>query len=168
MLIEGSRFIRDAAFDQVFGEFAYGATAGAITFEPFANLAYVNLQTDGFAEQGGAAALTGKSGNTDTSFTTLGMRGSTSLDLGGLAVKATGSLGWRHAFGDVMPESNLSFASGSAFTVTGIPIAKDAAVMDTGFDLAMSPNTVLGVSYSGQFGPDIADNSVRANFRTKF
>lgn len=59
----------NAGTAQVFGELAYGFSMGAARFEPFANLAYVNLHTDGFREAGGAAALTSASANTDTTFT---------------------------------------------------------------------------------------------------
>nr|WP_283817480.1 autotransporter domain-containing protein [Bradyrhizobium liaoningense] len=158
----------NAGTTQAFGELGYDVKTGAVTFEPFANLAYVNLHTNGFSEHGGAAALTGRSGSTDTSFSTLGLRGSTSFNLGGLIATATGSLGWRHAFGDMTPQSNLRFAGSSAFTVWGVPIARNAAAIDTGLDLAISNNATLGVSYNGQFGSGVTDNSVRANFRMKF
>ncbi|MBP2444336.1 outer membrane autotransporter protein [Rhizobium leguminosarum] len=72
---------------QAFGEFAYrietGDTpAGALAFEPFANLAYVNLATDGFDESGGAAALTGRDDDSGVTFTTLGVRASTQVSGG--------------------------------------------------------------------------------------
>ncbi|WP_163068770.1 autotransporter outer membrane beta-barrel domain-containing protein, partial [Acinetobacter baumannii] len=63
--------------------------------------AYVNFHTDGFRETGGAAALSGPSSNTDATFTTLGLRGSTTFVMGGASLTARGMFGWRHAFGDV-------------------------------------------------------------------
>src|SRR5690606_10466001 len=45
-----------AATAQLFGEIGYAINAGGLELEPFANLAYVNLHTDGFTEEGGAAA----------------------------------------------------------------------------------------------------------------
>lgn len=154
---------------QVFGEMGYALEAGAATLEPFVNLAYVDLHTDGFTERGGAAALSAKGGNSDATFSTLGLHGSTGLDLGGVRTNATGSLGWRHAFGDTTPTSSLSFASGSSsFFTAGVPIAKDVAVVDLGLDFSVGKNTTLGVSYSGQFGSGITDNGVRANFKLEF
>lgn len=87
---------------QVFGEFGYrvdvGRTAGKLAFEPFANLAYVSLATDGFSETGGAAALASQADTTGVTFSTLGLRGSTDIALGnGTTVSARGMLGWRHA-----------------------------------------------------------------------
>jgi outer membrane autotransporter protein len=154
---------------QVFGELGYTIGMGAVRFEPFANLAYVNLHTDGFTEKGGSAALISGSMNTDTTFATLGLRGSTAFDLAGARVTAKGMIGWRHAFGDVMPLSTMRFASaGNAFSIGGVPIARNAAVIEAGLDLALSPNAALGVSYGGQFGAGFSDQSVRASFNMKF
>ncbi|MES2032160.1 MAG: autotransporter domain-containing protein [Pseudomonadota bacterium] len=61
-------------------------------------------------------------------------------------------LGWRHAFGDVTPTSIMTFAGGSPFTVAGVPIAANAAVADLGFDINVTPNATLGVTYGGQCG----------------
>lgn len=142
----------DAGTAQIFGELAYKADAGQFKFEPFANLAYVSLHTDGFIEQGGSAALTGAGSTTDATFTTLGLRGSTDFALGGVTATARGMLGWRHAFGDVAPSSTVAFAGGDRFTVTGVPISRDSALIEAGFDLHLAPNAKLGLSYTGQFG----------------
>ncbi|MCF1743052.1 autotransporter domain-containing protein [Paradevosia shaoguanensis] len=159
----------DAGTAQVFGELAYGFNFGATRFEPFANLAYVNLHTGGFRETGGAAALSSGSSSTDTTFTTLGLRGSTSFDLNGASVTAKGMVGWRHAFDDVTPTSTHRFVGGgNAFTVAGVPVARDAAVIEAGLDFALTPSAVIGVTYGGQFGSGIVDQSFKANFSAKF
>ncbi|MCZ8547801.1 autotransporter outer membrane beta-barrel domain-containing protein, partial [Mesorhizobium qingshengii] len=158
----------DAGTAQMFGELAYKADAGRFKFEPFANLAYVSVHTDGFTETGGAAALTSAGSTTDATFTTLGLRGSTDFALGGMNATARGTLGWRHAFGDVTPTSSFAFAGGDAFTIAGVPIARDAAVIEAGFDLQMSANATLGLSYSGQFGGGAVDNSAKVNLGVKF
>jgi outer membrane autotransporter protein len=151
----------------VYGELGYGFRGGRVALEPFANLAYVSLRTDGFTEQGGAAALASNGTTTDATFTTLGIHASTSFDLGRAKATARGTLGWRHAFSDT-PESILSFTGGSPFTIAGVPIAKDAAVFDAGLDFAINSNATLGVSYGGQFSSDATDQSVKANFSLKF
>lgn len=155
---------------QAFGEFAYrietGDTpAGALAFEPFANLAYVNLATDGFNESGGAAALTGRDDNSGVTFTTLGVRASTQVSG---VLSARGMLGWQHAFGDTTPTSDLSFDGGSNFTVAGVPIRRDAAVIEAGLDFTVTPAATFGLSYSGQFASDANDQSVHANLSVKF
>ncbi|WP_371420653.1 autotransporter domain-containing protein [Tardiphaga sp.] len=164
-----------ASTTQAFGEFGYRIGAGRtplghLAFEPFANLAYVNLATDGFTERGGGvAALTSRSDNTGVTFTTLGLRASTSFDLGnGMTAATRGMLGWRHAFGDVTPTSIMAFAGGSPFTVAGVPIAANAAVADLGFDINVTPNATLGVTYGGQFGSGVTDQTLRGNFAVRF
>ena len=159
----------NAATAQVFGELAYGMTLNAARLEPFANLAYVNLHTDGFTERGGAAALAGASANADTAFTTLGLRAATTFALDGAAVTIKGTAGWRYAFGDVTPLSAMRFASGSdTFSIGGVPIARNAAVVEAGFDFALSPVATLGVSYGGQFGSGLSDQSAKASLNVMF
>lgn len=154
---------------QVFGEFAHGYRAGAMAFEPFANLAYVSLRTDGFTESGGAAALNSRSATADATFTTLGLRASTDIVTGATATTLRGSLGWRHVLGDTTPLVGMAFASGgSPFTIAGVPIAENAAVVDLGLDMKVAPNAMLGISYGGQFGSDAIDQTIRANFTAKF
>ncbi|TPM26815.1 autotransporter outer membrane beta-barrel domain-containing protein, partial [Mesorhizobium sp. B2-2-2] len=153
---------------QVFGEVAYDIKAGAIGLEPFANLAYVNLHTDGFTEKGGAAALTSASSDTDVTFTTLGLRASTSLTLGTVEATARGMLGWLHAYGDTAPLSSFGFAGSDAFSIAGIPIAKDAAFVEAGLDLNLSPNTTLGIAYQGQFAGGANQNGFNATFKVQF
>ncbi|UDL89715.1 autotransporter outer membrane beta-barrel domain-containing protein [Mesorhizobium sp. PAMC28654] len=158
----------DAATAQAFGELAYKTGAGPFAFEPFANLAYVNLHTDGFTETGGSAALASGSSTTDATFTTLGIRASTDVTVGGVAATARGMFGWRHAFGDVTPLSTVVFAGGGDFTIAGVPIARDAMLVEAGFDVQLARNTTLGVSYAGQFGPNAFDNGFKANLGVKF
>lgn len=123
----------DAATAQAFGELVYKTDAEPFAFEPFANLAYVNLHTDGFAESGGAAALTSSSSTSDATFTTLGVRASTDIILGGVAATARGMpsrpwLFWRPVSG--------SFGSGSAAPGPGLSEEKFGAPLRIGTSAA--------------------------------
>ncbi|MEI8720194.1 autotransporter outer membrane beta-barrel domain-containing protein (plasmid) [Mesorhizobium sp. ISC11] len=163
----------DAGTAQIFGELAYkvgssGPDAEGFMFEPFVNLAYVSVHTDGFTEKGGAAALTSAGSTTDATFTTLGLRGSTGFALGNINATALGMLGWRHAFGDTTPLSTVAFAGSDAFTIAGVPIATDSAVIEAGIDLKMSANATLALSYSGQFGGGAVDNGAKLDLAVKF
>ncbi|WP_171026147.1 autotransporter domain-containing protein [Mesorhizobium comanense] len=158
----------DAGAAQVFGELAYKADAGQFKFEPFANLAYVSVHADGFAEQGGPAALVSAGSTTDATFTTLGLRGSTDFALGGINATARGMLGWRHAFGDVTPQSTFTFAGGGPFTIAGVPIGRDSALIEAGLDLLLAPNAKLGLSYTGQFGGGVADQGAKVDLGVAF
>jgi outer membrane autotransporter protein len=156
-----------ASTAQVFGEASRAFDVGAMKIEPFAGLAYVHLSTGGFGEDGGAAALSSGGFRNDATFTTLGARVSRAFTLGGSALEARASLGWRHAFAD-LPASELSFAGGNSFTVTGVPIARDALALQTGIDLAIGQASRLGFTYDGQFASGTMENAFKASFSTRF
>jgi outer membrane autotransporter protein len=159
----------DAETAQAFGELGYRIDTAGASFEPFAGAAYVNLHTDGFTEEGGAAALTSSGTNTGVAFTTLGVRASTVVPLGGREASLHGMLGWRHAFGDTTPLSRLAFAGGDSFAIAGVPIGEDAAVIEAGLDLAITREASLGISYSGQIADGgTQDHGFNATFSLRF
>jgi uncharacterized protein with beta-barrel porin domain len=41
-------------------------------------------------------------------------------------------------------------------------------VIEAGFDLQMSANATLGLSYAGQFGAHAADNGAKPNLNVRF
>jgi outer membrane autotransporter protein len=157
-----------AATAQLFGQIGYRIDTRLASFEPFADLAYVNLHTDGFTENGGGAALTAASSTQDSPFTTLGLRAETALPVGSAAARVHGTLGWRHAFGDVAPSAGLAFLGGSVFSVTGAPIAKDAAVIEAGLNLNISADARLGIAYDGQIGDGASGHGFHAAFSAQF
>lgn len=154
---------------QTFGEAGYriGTTSG-LTFEPFANLAYINLHTNGFNEDGGAAALHVNSGNTNTTFTTLGVHLASAFEMGGIEANARGTVGWRHAFGDTTPLSTQSFTGSNAFTVAGGPIVKDVALIEAGLDINLTKAATLGFTYQGQLGNSAKQNGFKMDLSVKF
>ncbi|WP_162901409.1 autotransporter domain-containing protein [Breoghania sp. L-A4] len=159
----------DAATGQLFAEVGYGMTMGTARFEPFVKLAHVRHATEGFTESGGAAALTGASDVFSTTFTTLGLRGETEVAFGETTkARATGMIGWRHGFGSSTPSQRLAFAGGTAFTVYGAPVARDALLLEAGLDFDVRANTTLGVAYSGQLGTGMYDHALRANLGVTF
>jgi outer membrane autotransporter protein len=153
---------------QVFGELAYSLNFGRFALEPFADVAYVDVHTDGFTESGGAASLIGMAGNEATTFSTLGMRAA--MPLPGMdRLVAKGSLGWRHAFGTVTPEATLAFASGGTpFVVAGVPIARDAAIVELGLDGQIARDTVLALDYSGNLASCSEDHTIKASLVQRF
>lgn len=154
---------------QAFAELGYKIDVSQVALEPFANLAYVHLASNGFAESGGTtAALTSDGSTTNTTFTTLGMRASTDIPLSDTKVKARGMLGWRHAYDGVTPHSEFAFNTGASFGIDGAPIAKDALTMEAGLDFALSPNAAVSASYSGQVASNAADHTFKINVGVKF
>jgi subtilase-type serine protease len=158
----------DAGTFQAFGELGYRLDTASASFEPYANLAYVNFDADGFSENGGAAALSGADQSSDATFTTLGLRAASSFTLGSVNATARGGIGWRHAFGDVAPETSLAFAGGSSFAVRGAPIAEDAALIEAGLDVSLTETAMLGLDYQGQLASDAQEHGFNAKLAVRF
>jgi outer membrane autotransporter protein len=153
---------------QVFGEIADDLSFEKLAVEPFADLAWVSQGGSRFAETG-SAALDGHLAGETTEFSTLGARLADGFKLGPVAVVARADLGWRHAFGDTVPVSTASLIEGvGAFSETGVPIARNAAVTDIGLDAAIGQSASLGLGYYGQFGGAVRDNAIRANLTLAF
>ncbi|MFD4838047.1 autotransporter domain-containing protein [Achromobacter sp. NPDC058515] len=142
-----------ASSTQVFTELGYNLPLGdAYTIEPYAGLAWNQVRTRDFEESGGTAALHGEGSSDDVTSTTLGLRGAWQFGSDRAPGRLTASLGWRHAMGDVKPEQVLAFDGGSTFSVTGVPIARNAAVLGLGAEMAIARNTTAGIAYDAQFG----------------
>ena len=143
----------NASSTQVFTELGYKLPLNdATSIEPYAGLAWNQLRTRDFKESGGTAALHGSGATDDVTSTTLGLRGAWEFGADRAPGRLTASLGWRHAMGDVKPKQQLAFDGGSTFSVTGVPIARDAAVVGLGAEMAITRNTTAGVAYDAQFG----------------
>lgn len=151
---------------QAWGEVAYSLEAGAARFEPFANIAHVIVDADGFGETGGTSALSLAGKRISSTFTTLGLRAQTQLALGETQAAVSGGLGWRHVFGDT-PTATPSLA-GNAFTIAGLAPARDTLVLDAALTLDVSDSSTLGLSYAGQLGSGLSDHSARASFNVRF
>ncbi|MEO5758925.1 MAG: autotransporter domain-containing protein [Mesorhizobium sp.] len=151
-----------------FGEVDYSIDTVPAAFEPFANLSYVSLHTDGYSETGGASALHAEGQTTQATFTTLGLRASSGFDLASMHATARGTIGWRHAFGDTTPLSTFALGGSEPFTIAGVPIARDVAVVEAAIDLNLSDNAVFGVSYSGQLASHSRDHVFNVKVAVKF
>ena len=165
-LVNNLRGDYTATTGQVFGEIGHSIAIGTgALLEPFANIAYVSVDDGRFSESGGAAAVTGST-KLETTYTTLGMRGTAALTQ---ALTVRGTLGWRHALGAAVPVAALAFsAGGSSFTLTGVPIARGAFVTEVGLDLAVTLNATIGVGYSGQFANGAYDHTAKGRLIWQF
>ncbi|MBO4224842.1 autotransporter domain-containing protein, partial [Bradyrhizobium neotropicale] len=162
----------DATTAQVFGEAGYGLTFGQVALEPFAGLAWVHLDTNSFNETGGSgiAALLGSGTKEDVGYSTLGARIATSFLLtNGMSLTPRASLAWQYALGDVTPTAALAFQStGANFMVAGVPLARNAALVEGGLDLRVTPQASVGISYVGQLADGVQDHSVKGSFAWRF
>jgi outer membrane autotransporter protein len=79
------------------------------------------------------------------------------------------SAAWQHAFGAVTPTAALAFESnGAPFTVAGVPLARDAALVEAGFDLHLNTRVTFSVFYFGELAGGVQDNSVKGNLSWHF
>ena len=63
----------------------------------------------------------------------------------------------------------LAFVStGAGFAIAGVPLARDAALVEAGADLQITSQAKIGLSYAGQLADSIQDHSVKGNFTWRF
>ena len=155
---------------QGFGELGYRLHLGRMLAEPFANVAYVNLHTNGYHEQGGAAALHGYGTDTGLTFSTFGVKASSTIHAGRLLLVPHGSLAYRHAFGLATPTTHMRFATGGSgsMDIAGTPLSVDAAVLDAGLTARLTDRIKIGLSYIGQYGAHSVESGVKASMTFKF
>ncbi|WP_018897827.1 autotransporter domain-containing protein [Rhizobium sp. 2MFCol3.1] len=157
-----------SATSQVFADVSWTHEVDGIKLQPFANLAYVNLDSDGFRETGGDTALSASSASDAITATTLGLRWSMDWLANEVPVTLSGMLGWRHLAGDVAPRSSLAFTGGSPFIIEAVEMPRDSLVAQVGVSATLSKSSRLTLSYSGEFGKGLQSSAARINFEARF
>jgi subtilase-type serine protease len=153
---------------QVFGEAGYKVPLGAVTLEPFAGLAGVFISRDRYTETGGIGATTVFGRGYDLGVVTAGLRAEAALSTE-WPLHLRGLVGYRHAFGDVVPRALLAFAGTAAtFGVAGVPVDRHAVVAEAGLDWRVSNDLTVGLAYAGQAGDRAYDHGVKGSFLWKF
>jgi outer membrane autotransporter protein len=159
----------DANLTQIFGEAGYSVVFDILEIEPFARVVAVSLNTDGYSESSGPAALHASNDNNKDAFATLGVHVAKPILFSNNWMMIThATLGWQHAFGAALPRSIFSAGSSSQFSVAGAPMAIDALVVETGFEFAVAEDISLNVLYNGQFSRRSTDNGIRGQLALKF
>jgi outer membrane autotransporter protein len=154
---------------QAFGEVGYRFDMGTVGLEPFAGFAYIDASSDGFRENGGEAALrSAEDTDRDYWLSQLGGRAYLGLPVAGGRFGVTGSAAWRHAGGDLNDPLAMRFASGPAFEISGVPIAKDAAALGVSVTGKIRDRFEIDFGYSGQIGGGMQDHGVRGSVLLKF
>jgi len=157
----------DAHTAQGYVEGAYVIDGTRGSWAPFVNVAYQQLRTSTIHENGSIGALDVDADRSHQTFGTLGLRGEAKLGDTGTAV--FGSLGWRHAWGDVDSTARMRFAAtGTSFDIQGVPIADDAGVVTAGLRFRPAPSVTVDATYSGQFAGDAKDQSARLSLSWAF
>jgi len=161
----------DATTRQAFIEGAYRFGSREAGLEPYVQFARVEVDVDGFAEQGGAAALNGQVADTSTNVATAGVRFDKGLKTSWQQeswLHVRGGVGYRRASGDRSQVADLAWTGGSSFAVSGAAIADNAVVAELGLSAWLSPRNQLELGYNGTFGDDARDRSVTARWSVQF
>ncbi|MGE7956852.1 autotransporter outer membrane beta-barrel domain-containing protein [Pseudomonas sp. NPDC089530] len=160
----------DADTLQAFGELGRRFDLSpSVHLEPFANLAYVQVKSDGFKERGGPAALQAKRGSDEQTSTTLGLRVSADKQLdNGKQLTVFASAGWKHALDSDSPSNTYRFDGSDAFRVEGIALSRNSAVVETGVEARITRELSLGAGYSGQMGDGTREHGLRLNASYRF
>ncbi|WP_162239539.1 autotransporter-associated beta strand repeat-containing protein [Methylobacterium sp. Leaf87] len=149
--------------------YRFGTALGYV--EPFLGGAVIRIGRNAFNETGGASALTAAGRDYDLATSTVGVRAEAQLGavLGSdLPILVRALVGYRRAYGDVVPSALLAFSGGQSFVTAGIPIDRDAVVGQAGLDWQVARGTTLGVAYTGQVGTRAQDHGVKGNFTLRF
>ncbi len=79
------------------------------------------------------------------------------------------SVQWQYAFGDVTPQAALAFQrTGTGFSVAGVPIARNAALVDTGLDWRITSKMKVGLSYQGELAEHVQTHTFKGGFTWNF
>ncbi|MGL6244350.1 autotransporter domain-containing protein [Pseudomonas sp.] len=153
---------RDATTAQLFTEAAYRLDLQPLALEPFANLAYVHLNSDSFTEKGDAAALKGGEDNRDAVLSTLGVRASKAIALSDKQqLELSGTLGWQHNLSNTRSEDHLAFVNGNTgFSVQSVSLDRNAAVVGARAGLAVARDVRVSLDYNGLLGSNEKDHGV--------
>ena len=160
----------NAGTAQLFGETAYGLTQGPLRSEAFGNLAYVRVDTDAFGElSNGGAALSVASAQTNSTFSTLGLRAQTPVPFAAMPIIARASLGWQHAFDAGAPISLMAFSTSPApFVIAGVPLARDMLATEAGLEAAIRYNVAATLAYSSRINAETSAHAVTGKLAVNF
>ncbi|MFC6447919.1 autotransporter domain-containing protein [Shinella zoogloeoides] len=159
---------------QAFGEVDYriGLPAAGLfqtaALHPFAGLSGILVRTDGFSEEGQAAALIGRAEDTSVLLSSLGVRVTSDFTLAGFETSATATLGWRHAMGDTTPKTTMAFAGSDDFVIHGTPLDRETVFGGIGLSARVASNAALSVAYSGEAGRRTRTQAIRGSIGWRF
>lgn len=155
---------------QAFGDVGYQLkTSHHIAAEPFVDFAYVNQSMNSFDETGEAAALHVYNDDAGIAYSSVGLRVAKAVMYRGVTLMPEASVAYQHAFGTVTPKMHESFLFGSPiFTVSGIPLTRDAAVVNAGLSSAVNRRVNVSLSYTGQYSSKFTQSGVNGEIKVTF
>ncbi|EKT61743.1 outer membrane autotransporter [Providencia burhodogranariea DSM 19968] len=155
---------------QLFGGAAYNLKHQWVDLTPFANLAWVNYQNNGFSESGGAAALNGKKQHLNAIFSEIGFGAGKQWPITkNISLELNSQLSWQHQLNNNSRDSVLSFQhSDSAFNVNSVPASRNGMILKTSMAMEINSQLSILVGYNGLLSDHYQDNSVNGHMAWHF
>ncbi|WP_230880577.1 autotransporter outer membrane beta-barrel domain-containing protein [Bombella sp. ESL0385] len=156
---------------QAYAELGYKLRAGRTVFEPFMNVAYVNMQTNSYREHGNDAVLRSRGTDQGVTFSTFGFRAATRVNIGKAVFMPHIMAGYRHGFGRLQPGLHEGFVAGggtSTMDVAGVLLSSNAAVTDAGITAQITNRINLDLSYIGQYGNHSTESGATGSVNVSF
>ncbi|MBL8550115.1 MAG: autotransporter domain-containing protein [Hyphomonadaceae bacterium] len=160
----------DARTFHVEAEIARPIHMGQATIEPFVGAEFVDLDTDAFTENGGAAALTGAEGSDNAFFSTVGVRAAYAFGGPDSANRVYASAGWRRGEGELITTEDLAYASTptARFRTTGVSVPQDSAALEAGAEFELAENFSAGIAYRGELSEEGEEHGGQARISWRF
>lgn len=158
-----------ASTAQLFGEVGYTLATPDCCIAPFAGIALIHQQSDGFTETDGAAALSVASTSQTLGVTTLGLRAERQVaNVGTFDAAVAGSVGWRHTIGDLDTVSTMRFAGGDTFDISGTRMERNTALIEAGLNFGLGEGITVSASYHGERGAIASEDGFKGKLSLRF
>lgn len=139
----------------VFAEGGWDIQRDALTLSPYLAVAYTRVSSEAAIETGGSAALEVAASKDEVWTTTAGIRAM--WDIGGSqqqdGARLDAGLAWQNAAGERGAGARNRFVAGSdAFTVAGLPLARNVGIAELGVSVKPTDNSRLSLHAQGRAG----------------
>lgn len=137
---------------------------------PFANLAWVNYQNNGFSESGDAAALDGKKQHLNAIFSEIGVGAGKQWQITkDITFEVDSQVSWQHQLSHNSRDSVLSFQDGnSKFNVNSVPASYDGMILKNNMAIEINNQFSILMGYNGLLSDHYQDNSVNGQIAWHF
>ena len=139
--------------------------------EIFTNIALSYAHMNGYTESGGGASnLEVDSSSAFAPSQTLGVRmGKSFTTEKGKTIRMNGSLGWQHAYGDLMDKASMRFATGSSeFVAYGPGRTPDSVLVGLGVQADLNDGASLHGGYNGTLSSNSQDHAFTISAKFSF
>ena len=150
---------------QAFAELGHAIALAGGSIEPFGRFTLARLDTEGFTETGGDAALSGANHARTTAGSLLGAHFATAREQ---RLRFEGTLAWQHAFSGYRSSADLIFGGGLPFGIVGASSSRDAGVIDLSAVMGISASVEASVTYHGMIGNSGDGHAVTVGFALRF